>query len=142
MLPLYDASGRVRPEPWCLYAAFAPTGKNEAYIKVGISTDPLQRVYQINCGSPVPITVALWCHVGKKRHALRIEKFIHRDLEPFKTRGEWLVMDPSSAEHKQVFHQTCQRQFASVTGRLLKWQRNSYKEIVEAMNIVLAMRQK
>jgi hypothetical protein len=133
---IYNKQGLISPDPWCIYAAFSPISDDETYIKIGISTDPLQR------GSPTPIKVVLWAYVGKKTHVYAIERRVHRLLADYRTRGEWFAMDLRSPEHKQAFHGTCKKIFAMVTGKQLVWRKNTMEEIMEAKGVILALRRK
>lgn len=72
-----------------------------AYLKVGISVDPLPRLRQIRVGSPLPILRASYVQTPGKRSALRVEAEILEDLSAFATRGEWVRIRWSEADHRR-----------------------------------------
>ena len=132
---LYDSLGYAKLDPYCLYAAFAPVDDNMAFIKVGISSFPLRRIYAVHCGSPVGIEQALWAHVGSSGQARKIERFIHKRLNPYRSRGEWFEMDMTSKEQKTLFHWTCKIAYGRITGRALTWRKISINEIRAVLGI-------
>lgn len=133
----YTSDGRLRSgyDYWAIYAAFAPVRSDRAMAKVGISSCPLRRAYQIHCGSPYPLEVVLWAWVGSKRRALSVERAIHARLSEKRTRGEWFEFDTASQEDKALFHAVSKAAYARATGSMLKWTRNSIEQIQEAANL-------
>lgn len=67
-------------------------GDQHEYVKVGISKDPNKRVLQLQTGHPDKLTLLFTEEFEcTRKHLLRIEKYIHRDLggRSYKKRGEW-----------------------------------------------------
>jgi len=120
---------------WAVYMAFAPMDKQFTLIKIGISEIPLRRIFEVHCGSPFPIKVALWQHVGFKNRALTAEAEILRDLSAYSTRGEWLKMEMKSAEHKKLFHDVSDKAIARATAQKPKWKKTTIPAIKEILNI-------
>ena len=57
-------------------------------IKIGVSNDPLRRLYTIQASMPWPVTLeAIWDVPASK--AFRVEKLAHHLLGHYRTRGEW-----------------------------------------------------
>lgn len=131
----HDSLGYAKVDGFCIYAAFAPIDDNFAYIKVGISTTPLARIYTIHCNNAEPIDAALWAHVGSKAAALSVEKRIHRQLAAYKTRGEWLRMKLDDPQQKQIFHATCRASFALATGRKIEWRKVTIEQVRKTLGI-------
>lgn len=54
------------------------------FIKIGVSNDPESRLYSLQTGSPVPLSIIFKC-IGD----YRLESVLHKRLEDYKIRGEW-----------------------------------------------------
>ncbi len=59
--------------------------------KVGYSTDPTRRIKDIQVASPVDLKLHYVAHLRAKTR--KCERLIHKELERFKTRGEWFDVD-------------------------------------------------
>lgn len=132
---LHDSQGFAKVEGYCLYAAFAEPQGDIAAVKVGISMRPLLRIYEVHCGNQHPIDLAVWTHVGSKSAAMSAERTILSRLSEFKTRGEWLLLNIKSPDHKAKFNAVCRAAFARATGRRLVWRKTSIEQVKTACNL-------
>lgn len=120
-LESFTSDGRLRLEAFALYAAFAPIDARTTLVKIGISQNPFERVFEVHCGSPFPITKALWQHVGNRASALKCERTVLQLMSAKKTRGEWLKLEIDSAEDKALFNDSIRRAVLGATKRASAW---------------------
>jgi hypothetical protein len=121
-LHLFDSEGRVRDIPgWHLYAAFFFSPQQQAYVKVGISSIPYQRISALLTACPFRFAQAIFTPMGERRSAAKAESAVHDLLEPFGTRGEWFAMNLSDAAHKDAFHRAMRLAIGAETGRPPNW---------------------
>lgn len=130
---LFGPDGRMRnPDGvWSLYAAFADPVDGRSFVKIGVSTDPRYRAYQINSGSPLTIRAALWAEVGSKRRTMALEQAVHDALTERRTRGEWFSFDVSSTTDKRLFHDTVRRLYFEHTHKALRWRKLTHDQFVD-----------
>lgn len=136
-LDQYRSDGRLKliDDGWCVYAAFADPGNGRGLVKVGRTTRPLQRIYEVHCGSPYGIEMALWAFVGSKGAGMSVERAIHSRFRERRTRGEWFEFDFSSPEDKEQFHAVTKVCFARATAKRLEWNRVSMEQVRTAMGL-------
>lgn len=67
-------------------------GVDTQYVKVGKSTNPLERIKTLEQGLPFPLRILLIRRVADMD---REEKVLLHDCEPYRTRGEWCALSPT-----------------------------------------------
>ena len=128
----YRSDGRHKLHSWggwSMYAAFTELPDGQGLVKIGISTVPMGRLYDVHCNSPFPIGAALWAHVGNKSQAFRVEKYLKRRFAERQTRGEWFLFDLKSPVDKDAFHSACRAAYARATGDVLAWRKVTLEQI-------------
>jgi hypothetical protein len=85
-----------------VYAMVAPYIEQTAFVKVGVSLDPLQRLASIASGCPLRIAHLRAYRVGPRHKAFRVEADVHARLSGFRERGEWFRFDMADKDHKQA----------------------------------------
>ena len=68
-----------------VYFAHAQGGK----VKVGMSSDPLERISDLNTASPYPISLVCSFVQDNRTKAFEKEHYLHLLLKPFRQHGEW-----------------------------------------------------
>ncbi len=130
---------RILADTCFLYTAFAPMvlfkhdrseirDAEKVLVKVGISSIPMQRLHQIQCGSPFHIEIAAFAPAGYRETARKIETRILRRFRAYKTRGEWLML-PNTPEMRKDFALDARGAIHDITGRPVEWRRVSRKEL-------------
>lgn len=127
--------GTSAMESWAIYCAFCPMTPTSTLVKVGISLAPIQRLFQVHCGSPFALKEALWMYVGTKRQALIAERFAHRMMMAKKTRGEWLQFDLTAEADKRLFHDTMHGALHRAVSKDPSWNRVTLSQVKEALGI-------
>ena len=127
----YDTS---RIESWFVYIALAPIGGGEMFVKVGISRMPLERICQVDWGSPIKIRSARFLCIGSRKQATDIEQATLEHFGVSRTRGEWLRMPVSRKSVSDLFRAVS---LLSVkrAGRLMKWKRLNRDQIASAASL-------
>jgi hypothetical protein len=69
---------------------------SESVVKIGYSTDPESRCRSLQTGYPLPLRVYYTVEVDQSRVRL-LERQIHFELGPYRTRGEWFRISAARA---------------------------------------------
>lgn len=127
----YEPDGRLRSlhhDTWAIYAAFAD-GDEEGLVKIGVSTEPIGRAYSINSANAQPLRWLLWCWVGGKKRAFKLEYELHKTFADRRTRGEWFRFNYADQSDKATFHAESKKLYFALTGRFLNWTNASPEQI-------------
>lgn len=100
---LYDGYG-LRPNHHAIYFVVARDREFRsriAYLKIGMSSDPIARVVQLQSSSPLPFVHAWYIQVPA--HATRkIETELHELLSAQCSRGEWFRVTVRARKDRQA----------------------------------------
>ncbi len=75
----------------CVYIIKKEANVGEVYYKIGISSNPRQRLDQLN-NHPKEINLISFYEYKTKLEALRIEKLLHKFLDEKRVRREWFLL--------------------------------------------------
>ncbi len=62
-------------------------------VKIGMADNPASRVYELQTGSPVELTILVAERFPDRKRARRIEQRLHSQLSALRIRGEWFRFD-------------------------------------------------
>lgn len=127
--------GRGTLEAFAIYAAFAPIEGDDCLVKIGLSSKPLDRIYEIHCSSPFPVKRAVWMYVGTSKQARCAERIALIGMKEKSTRGEWVRLNTGSAEDKALFTECMTRAAWRASKTRLKWNHTDIPAIMEALKI-------
>lgn len=88
-------TGKIGPEParqTCVYLA-----RCGEHVKVGVAHDPVQRMRELNTGTPVEAVLVFERWFATRKIARSIEGRMHRRLQRHHARGEWFKIDLETA---------------------------------------------
>lgn len=102
--------------------------KGEVFVKVGQSAVPYKRLDAITHGCPFPLSQAVFVQIGGSSHAKSFELRMKRELEEYRTRGEWYCFDKSDGAK---FNEAVREVYAKITGRRLVWSKVDIREYFE-----------
>lgn len=115
---LYRKDGRVRGS--FVYMLLCQDDAGPIYVKIGMSDDPFQRMQALRNGCPVQPRRFAFVAVPSRRLAKKIESFLHGELSPWRSQGEWFKFEPAE---KADFNKGWQSAFrkAAIPGYPLEW---------------------
>lgn len=82
----------LRFGPAYCYLAFYGTAGSAAYLKVGMSRHPEERLYSMSTGNPLDCLWVYVCELPSTRAAYHVEQQILRHMASHKRRGEWISL--------------------------------------------------
>jgi hypothetical protein len=88
--------------------------------KVGIAKDPEFRRQTLQIGSPYPVKICQAWWVSTRSNAMRIEREVHRRLDPKHAHGEWFKCVEGTA--MKVLHEVLREH-----GLLQYWKKYRFK---------------
>lgn len=117
--PKRDLSFLLPQERWVVYCIILDIGRDEFFIKVGVSKDARQRVAMLDGGLPVDPMMLISPETSKSV-AYWVERNSHEALDEFKSRAgrEWFRV---SLDKKSKFFQTIDAVWAIKMQSELKW---------------------
>lgn len=65
---------------------------DDYFVKVGISVSPLERMDQLRSGCPFVPDLLVFCEVGMRALAMKIEAHLHQEFAEWLVHGEWFQM--------------------------------------------------
>lgn len=120
----YDKQGRVRKpqwEMWFIYLAQVPVPiEGKVLVKVGVSSEPLVRLANVQVCCPFPIERAAFAPVGGAGMARGLERRVVNLFGERRTRGEWAMIDANGFDQLQ---REVTALHAKANGRHLSWRR-------------------
>lgn len=90
---------------WSVYVMAAPANDELTYFKVGISSDIVKRLCQMQCGCPLRIT-SIWAITTFNNGAAQdLESKLHALLWSYRSNGEWFAMKTNDLTHKRAMNE-------------------------------------
>lgn len=116
-----------------VYAAIADFGSAK-FVKVGHTSELVNRMASIQTGCPVQIGDVAYARVASIDVARSAEKLIHQAMKPYRSQGEWFQFDLSRPEDARVWRGAIPAVLNHVAGNG-RWSLRSinYAEIREAL---------
>lgn len=124
---LYGKDGRVRGS--FVYMLLCQDS-GPIYVKIGLSNDPFQRMHALRNGCPVELRRFAFVAVPSRKFATKLEMWLHHDLSPWRSQGEWFKFAP---EEKPDFNKGWQAAFSkcALPGWPLTWTQMPVAKLME-----------
>jgi hypothetical protein len=87
--------------------------RNEIFVKIGISDDPLKRLTSILVGCPLTPGILAATRLANRRIAQQAETAVHEALFGFRVRGEWFCFKPTDKPEFNRLLQSALAEFSS-----------------------------
>jgi len=116
-----------------VYAAIAELGGSK-FVKVGHTTELVNRMAGLQTGCPVQIGDVAYARVPTTEVAREAERLIHLAMQVYRSQGEWFCFDLSDPEHERVWRGAIPAVLNHVSGKG-RWTLKSinYSEIRDAL---------
>lgn len=123
-LDIFHSDGRLRNyEHWSIYALFCEISKEEAIVKIGMTSIIYDRLLALQAGISFPLSMCLHAPVGARGLTAQLEARLHRAFKNRNTRGEWFIFNTANANDKKEFHETTKRLYERYVEQELAWKK-------------------
>jgi hypothetical protein len=89
--PLYRNNGRLRGT--YVYLVLCQEQKS-IFVKIGVADEPIKRLRGLATGCPLDPEILAYVELPSRPVAFQVERGLHRELLPWRIRGEWFKFDP------------------------------------------------
>lgn len=128
-------------ELWAIYLSYFPS-EFGLFVKVGISTAPIKRIWGHHISSPFPLEAYSWAWVGGRQHTGLLERGVLARYVKFSTRGEWLLIDLDIETVDAELRKEINRSSSSSGKATLDWKRGTPEEANDYANLVVREKMK
>lgn len=131
-LPWFKTDGTLRRD--YIYLLVCKDDDGPRYVKIGHSANPGLRLSQLLVGCPITPRSFAICPVGYHHSNMvaKVESALHRAFKDRKARGEWFLIDTTSAEDRNLFHLTFNTACRDLKAERGVWSKISVKKHLEA----------
>jgi hypothetical protein len=125
-LNLYDQDGRIHGHyVYMLLCQDAKVGP--IYVKIGITTSPIQRFRALRCGCPVQPRIFAYFDARTKTASRRIESSLHAAYAGWNAHLEWFCFTEAD---KSRFNEIRQAVISANTNGPVQWNKISVRELI------------